>query len=118
MWDREAKARLGYTDPRTRVYFDGRERLYGKDWTKRKLEIWERGGGRCERIVGQHVIAKNGYSSITNEDVRCKSEMNDPHHIVARSKKRDDRASNLIGLCRMHHDLLDRRKVRSGKVGA
>lgn len=118
MWDRAKKKELGYTDPRTRVYFDGRERLYGKDWTKRKQEIWERGGGRCERIVGQRVSYEKGYASITSEDVRCKSEMHDPHYKIKRSKQRDDRKENLEGLCRMHHDLEDRRKVRSGKVAA
>jgi hypothetical protein len=97
---KELKAERGYTDPRSFVRNDGSEVLYGEDWVARKLEIWARGNGKCERIV----------DPIAEE--RCRNEMHDPHHIRKRSKGRDDRASNLIGLCRMHHDLLDERKPR------
>ena len=107
MHDVEEKRRRGYTDPKSRVYFDGRERLYGKDWTKRKKEVWERGAGKCERIVSP----RECYPV-----VRCRSEMHDPHHIVKRSRLRDDRINNLIGLCRLHHDLLDERRVRWGQA--
>lgn len=103
MHDVEEKKRRGYSDPKTRVYFDGRERLAGIDWVRRKKELWERCGGRCERWVGKW--------GGENHD-RCRSEAHDPHHIEKRSKKRDDRLSNLMALCRMHHDLLDERKPR------
>lgn len=104
MWDREETKRRGYTDPKSKVFFDGRESLAGKDWTKRKKEVWERGHGRCEQRV-QLDRLKPG-------DGLCRSEMHDPHHVVKRSRKRDDRLSNLIGLCRLHHELLDERKPR------
>jgi len=99
--DNEAKARLGYKDPRTKVYPDGREVLYGKDWTKRKKELLARAGGRCEKTF---------WISDMDRD-RCRSEAHDPHHIVPRSKGRDDRLSNLIALCRLHHELLDWKKL-------
>jgi hypothetical protein len=101
--DPDLKRERGYKHPKSYVRVDGSEVLYGKDWTKRKLEIWERGGGRCEKWVGKW--------GSENHD-RCRNEMHDPHHKVKRSKRRDDRAENLIGLCRMHHELLDPRKVR------
>ena len=100
--DPQLKAERGYTDKRSYVRVDGSEVLYGKDWTQRKREVWERGGGRCERMVGWDYRCR----------VRCRSEMHEPHHINPRWPKRDDRAFNLIGLCRLHHSLLDRRKPR------
>lgn len=96
--DEAAKARLGYTNPRSFVRLDGSEVLYGEDWKKRKQEIWERGAGRCERL-----ICPGGPSDAPMK--RCQTEMHDPHHIIKRSKRRDDRTVNLVGLCRMHHDL-------------
>ena len=110
--DAKLKAERGYTDPRSYVRNDGSEVLYGHDWTARKREIWERGNGKCEKIVGNTC---NTRGIFTTE--RCRSEMHDPHHIVKRSKYRDDRASNLIGLCRLHHSLLDERKPRWSKRG-
>jgi hypothetical protein len=114
VYDVEETKRRGYSG-KSKVYFDGRERLYGKDWAKRKKEVWERGGGRCERIVGECVSYDKGYPYLNGMEVRCRSEMHDPHHIVKRSKKRDDRLEALIGLCRLHHDLLDERKPRWSK---
>jgi hypothetical protein len=111
MWDREAKERLGYIDPRTRVYFDGRERLYGKDWFLRKQEVWLRGYGHCEKDISSAEMRIADKAAI-----RCRSEMHDPHHIITRGKKRDDRLNNLIGLCRLHHDLAhDKRNPRWSK---
>jgi len=102
---KELKAERGYTDPRSYVRNDGSEVLYGRDWTARKREIWERGNGKCEKLVEWGV----------EKQIYCRSEMHDPHHIKPRSKGRDDRASNLIGLCRLHHSLLDYRKPRWSK---
>ena len=96
--DPQLKAERGSTDKRSYVRTDGSEVLYGQDWKWRKTEIWERGGGKCERFV--------------LPGVRCRSEIHDPHHINPRWPKRDDRAFNLIGLCRLHHSLLDPRKPR------
>jgi hypothetical protein len=104
--DPELKRQRGYTDPKSYVRNDGSEVLYREDWKRRKREIWERGNGKCERIVSHTWVDQ------TETIERCRNEMKDPHHIKPRSKGRDDRASNLIGLCRLHHDLLDERKPR------
>ncbi len=101
MFDIEETKRRGYSG-KSKVYFDGRERLFGKDWTKRKKEVWERGGGRCERIV-EWVPVQNAPNYV--EAVRCHGEMHDPHHKITRGKQRDDRIINLIGLCRACHEL-------------
>jgi 5-methylcytosine-specific restriction endonuclease McrA len=97
LYDVEEKERRGYTDAKTRVRFDGSEVLKGRDWKKRKAELAIRSGGRCEWMVAK--------------EVRCRSQAIDPHHIVPRSKGRDDRISNLLFICRLHHILLDHRKV-------
>ena len=102
MFDREETKRRGYSG-KSKVYLDGRERLYGKDWTKRKKEVWVRGGGRCEQIVDYTL-----HKPVLH--VRCRSEMHDPHHIITRGRQRDDRASNLIGLCRLHHELAHKKR--------
>lgn len=36
----------------------------------------------------------------------CGSEATDPHHIVYRSMGGDDTDDNLVGICRLHHDIL------------
>lgn len=98
MQDVEAKIARGYRSPHTRVYLDGREKLGGYDWKKRKGEVAKRSGGQCEYI--------------NSDGVRCPSRGHDAHHVVPRSKGRDDRLENLAHLCRFHHDLVDKRKVR------
>jgi hypothetical protein len=115
--DPQLKQERGYVDPKTKVFADGREILKGKDWKKRKLEIWNRGQGRCEKII--EIGRERLPDRTTRKDYyRCANEMHDPRHKVTRSKLRDDRAENLIGLCRFHHDLEDYRKVRwSKRVG-
>ena len=103
----ELKRKLGYTDPKSIVRFDGSEMLHGKDWALRKQELWERCGDRCEYPVAVAI----------GEYVRCGALAQDPHHIIRRSVKRDDRLSNLQALCRDHHSLLDKRKVRWSRKG-
>ena len=103
--DNEAKARLGYKDKRSRVYADGRERLYGADWAKRKKELWERSGGRCEQMVASSVSELVEQTLCERGGERCRSEAHDPDHVIKRSRQRDDRLSNLKALCRLHHDL-------------
>ena len=111
--DLQLKKERGYTDPKTKVWPDGREKLVGRDWLKRKKEIWDRGQGRCEKIVSTKLDARwEGLKRITTTlHERCANEMHDPHHIVKRSELRDDRAANLIGLCRQHHNEEDNRKI-------
>lgn len=95
MFDVEETKRRGYSG-KSKVYFDGRERLDAKDWAKRKKELWERGNGQCEQLT---------YFEASQKWLRCVAPMHDPHHVVMRGKQRDDRLSNLLGLCRMHHNL-------------
>ena len=82
---------------------DGREVLYGVDWIARKYQVWCRGGGKCEQRLESVVLAKE--SRWVNVDERCRSEMAHVHHKIKRSKQRDDRLSNLEGLCKLHHEL-------------
>ena len=49
--DNVAKAERGYKNPRTVVYADGREKLVGSDWERRRREIFQRSGGQCERTT-------------------------------------------------------------------
>src|SRR5438445_8650144 len=99
--DRAATAAQHYKDPKSYRTLDGREVLYRKDWEQRKLELWERCGGRCE----YRLTWKQGRDTV---GVRCQREANDPHHLRARSKGRDDRLNNLQALCRHHHRLLEK----------
>lgn len=90
----DLKAQRGYTNPKSKVYFDGREVLKGGDWANRKNELWERAKGMCEFTLGAE-----GFRH------RCGNEGHDPDHIIKRSTLRDDRLSNLQLLCREHHNL-------------
>jgi HNH endonuclease len=89
--DEQLKVERGYTDPKSYVRPDGSETLYGEDWKRRVQELRERSGGRCERVTWW------------GEWLRCQSEAADPDHIIKRSKRRDDRMSNLQALCAVHH---------------
>jgi 5-methylcytosine-specific restriction endonuclease McrA len=91
--DNEAKVIRGYREKDSIVWPDGREKLVGRDWKARKLELWTRSGGRCEG---------------DNPHGRCLcrfslKEMH-PHHKVKRSVLRDDRIENLEALCFICHD--------------
>lgn len=111
--DREAKIRLGYKDPGSFVRLDGSEVLFGEDWTRRKMELWERSGGRCEYEEPWKVWP---WGAPPFE--KCMREADDPHHVKLRSKQRDDRLSNLMALCRFHHRKTDKRQVWLGRIGA
>jgi hypothetical protein len=93
----EAKA---YKSNRSHMTVDGRELLYDEDWQLRKWEVWCRGKGLCET----HLVPELRHLPL------CRNRMDDPHHLVPRSKGRNDSLDNLAGLCRMHHRMLDRRK--------
>ena len=105
--DREATRERHFADRRSYVAKDRREVLYGKDWAERKKELWTRCKGRCEAL--SDIIDGSGEVVFT---MGCPEQADDPHHVIPRSKGRDDRLSNLQALCRYHHDLLDKRKVR------
>ena len=75
---------------------DGREVLKGLDWKCRVKELAARSKGQCEFIIQDALLG-----------FRCLREAQDPHHIVLRSVKRDDRLANLLAVCRHHHHMLD-----------
>lgn len=99
--DEAEKKRRGYTDPESYVRNDGSERLVGKDWKKRKQELLRRSRGRCERW---DVLGKS-------HDAFCNGEGGEPHHVVSRSKRRDDRLFNLANLSHACHSAEDPRKI-------
>jgi hypothetical protein len=88
-----------YLCPKSYMRSDGSEVLFKEDWDARKKELWQRCGGRCEQLNALYAL-------------RCRRLADDPHHVIARSKRRDDRLTNLIALCRWHHNALDERKPR------
>lgn len=98
MRDEVEKLARGYVEKDSVVRVDGSEILVGKDWAKRKLELWTRCAGRCERLL--------------SDGTRCRNEAHDPHHMKPRSKGRDDRIENLIALCRPCHRLLDWKRIK------
>lgn len=91
-----------FEDPRSYVRRDESEVLYGKDWKKRVAELRERCQGRCE-FIRPAVIDSREAELIPAQ--RCFNEAADPDHVTKRSQRRDDRLSNLQGLCRFHHNL-------------
>ena len=110
--DVEATQARHFANKRSRVLLDGREILYGNDWKERDAELWARCEGRCEFIASWRQDTPDG--EIIHQ-IRCEAVACDPHHIIPRSKKRDDRLSNLQALCRFHHRLVDQRKIGGRK---
>ena len=108
--DAELKRQRGYTDPKSYVRNDGSEVLHRKDWQFRVAELWQRCRGVCEQSCAE-ILYQNAAGVISRE-VRCRVPAQEPHHIIRRSKARDDRLQNLQALCHFHHSLLDRRKPR------
>jgi hypothetical protein len=107
--DVQATEAKHFFSPKSYVDKQGREVLYGLDWRQRKGELWDRARGLCEEIVGWDDDTEENPGQF-DIPVRCKSEGHDPHHVRPRSKGRDDSLANLKLLCRMHHELLDKRK--------
>jgi hypothetical protein len=100
MYNREETKRRGYSG-KSKVFFDGREKLAGKDWAKRKKELWIRAGGRCEHMF----FVGDGRNPLSTRYARCRAEGVHPHHEIHRSKERNDCISNLLLLCFEHHAL-------------
>jgi len=92
--DKEETLKRSFADKRSYVRNDKSEVLYGPDWLARKFDLWQRSNGCCEYFV------------------RCTALAEDAHHVIRRSKGRDDRLSNLQALCRYHHRLIDRRQTQ------
>jgi hypothetical protein len=98
--DRQLTEQRQFAERKSYVCKDGREVLYGLDWKRRVKELAKRCGGRCE-----YEMCPSGPSDAPME--RCLREAADPHHIKLRSRGRDDRMSNLLAVCRHHHQILD-----------
>jgi hypothetical protein len=86
---------------RIRILPDQREICTGYQWEKRKRELRERAVGFCE--AGQ---------IIPGHESHFIGSFGDAHHIVKRSKARDDRLQNLLWICRAAHIEIDNRKVQ------
>lgn len=107
--DKQATEARKFVEKGSYVCKDGREVLTGLDWKRRVNELRRRSGDRCEyRIPGSEIMEGGSL-------MRCAREAQDPHHIILRSVKRDDRMENLLAVCRHHHQMLDaeQRKVRN-----
>jgi hypothetical protein len=82
-----------------RIQPDGREKCTGYQWTKRVRELKARAEGFCEAgqdLEGADALIPGHLHHFIGDD-------GDPHHIVKRSKSRDDRLSNLLWVCHWAH---------------
>jgi hypothetical protein len=104
--DRQATDARKFKSPKSYVTPDGRDILFGEDWDERRFELLQRSRGQCEYII-------NGLHG----PVRCLRDANDPHHVTLRSVLRNDRLSELLAVCRHHHNVLDREQ-RKAKIQA
>lgn len=104
--DRQATEEMDFEHPKSRVLKDGRLILFGADWLEQKVALFLRSNGKCERwdVLGRP------------HDAFCYGIAEEAHHIIARSKGRDDRMPNLAGLSHACHSAEDPRKVRSDKL--
>ncbi|HET7210032.1 MAG TPA: hypothetical protein VFI95_25895 [Terriglobales bacterium] len=105
--DPELKRQRGYTDPKSFVRLDGSEVLHKADWKRRKEELWERAGGRCEYEQPWKVWPWGGPAM-----ERCTAEGWIPAHIEPRHPRRDDRMSNLKLYCFTHDRLTEKKAWR------
>lgn len=91
--DKQLTEQRQFVERKSYVASDGREVLYKLDWKRRVKQLEARCGGRCEHI----------FKTSEGEEMRCSRPAAHPHHLVKRSKGRDDRISNLAALCVFHH---------------
>lgn len=91
--DIEATKARNFKNPKSRVMLDGREILLKPDYDRRVREVQERSGYRCE--VQREIIG------VPARQCRAPS-CGHPHHVVKRSKLRDDRLANLLDVCEYH----------------
>lgn len=100
--DQQATEAMRFVEKKSHVTKDGRHVLYKLDWQRRVKELRERCGGQCEYMIPLDNLTVGGVPA-----VRCSREAADPHHIKLRSRGRDDRLTNLMAVCRHHHQMLD-----------
>ena len=91
---------------RIRVLPDGREKCTGYQWTKRVRELKKRAEGFCEAEAildghPRHYIGDEG----------------DPHHVIKRSKARNDSLKNLLWICRAAHIEIHEKMRSAGRKG-
>jgi hypothetical protein len=96
--DIEATKARKFKHPKSRVMLDGREILYEEDYDVRKLEVERRDKHKCQWVRWQGVIPDS-------PEICGAPSTGQPHHIVSRSDGRDDRASNLMAICDVHHKI-------------
>jgi 5-methylcytosine-specific restriction endonuclease McrA len=112
MFDVAETQRRGYSG-KSKVFFDGREKLAGKDWQLRKLELWNRAAHRCEKWIVTWPDVRIGLACT----IRCHHDGLHPHHVIHRSKERDDRLANLLLLCfECHAKEHEKRNPRWGEA--
>lgn len=122
--DREATRARKFKSRLSKVLFDGREILRGRDMEARRREVFERDGYRCQMPVTRPKITSDG--GISYEDAKCgrwvtfepgpnKGDL--AHWPIARWKGRDDRASNLIAACKACHRRQHNREPRFKWLG-
>ena len=93
--DTAATCARKFLNSRSRVMRDGREILEGEDYKARVREVEERDEHKCQRELGLLVEYR-----LRGDKVICgKPAGGHPHHIIKRSKGRDDRAANLSSRC-------------------
>jgi hypothetical protein len=103
---------------RLRILPDGREICSGYQWEKRKKELRERAGGMCESYLlpeCQDSTVDGRWQQGLEHKSHFIGDNGDPHHIVKRSKARDDRLCNLAWICRPLHIAIDNRKIGGRK---
>jgi len=103
--DDQLRVDRGYKHRETIVWEDGREKLVGIDWQKRRYELLVRSKGKCERTA---ILGKPHAE-------RCSGAAEEAHHIISRWKCRDDRIQNLCALSAACHRAEDKRQPKWSK---
>lgn len=102
--DIAATVARGFLDPRSYVAADGREILYDQDWQLRVKEVFERDGYMCHWKIETVEPSRESFDGVAMyRSVICGRPAEHPHHVIRRSIRHDDRASNLIAICAEHH---------------
>jgi hypothetical protein len=102
--DKAATEARQFKHPKSRVMLDKREILFGLDYKRRVREVEELDGYRCQRVIARLPLDLPGIEAHAIKTCGAPSNGR-PHHLVKRSKLRDDRASNLSCRCDNCHRL-------------
>ena len=90
---------------RLRILPDGREICRGYQWEKRKRELRERAEGYCEAgaIMVDESTGVMFEPVLNGHGPHWIGEKGETHHVIKRSKQRDDRLKNLRWICHWAH---------------